>query len=132
MNPFNGTWIANLSRSQRHPNHQFQSAKLHFEVSADNVSLIHEGVNMSGRYESGRTIFYVDGKEHASPEALGVNVVSQWIGTHLIDTRAFRNGELVGHGTYEVSPDGTTLTATVFGTDASGKEFRHAIVFDRE
>jgi hypothetical protein len=34
MNPFLGTWVANLEKSRRHANHQFQSATLTFEVSA--------------------------------------------------------------------------------------------------
>jgi hypothetical protein len=38
----------------------------------------------------------------------------------------------VGEGSYEVSPDGTTLTATVSGTDASGGRFEQVIVFDRK
>ena len=25
MNPFNGTWVADIAKSQRHPNHLFQS-----------------------------------------------------------------------------------------------------------
>jgi hypothetical protein len=35
-------------------------------------------------------------------------------------------------GTYAVSEDGRTLTATVAGTDAAGMRFEHVIVFDRE
>ncbi len=132
MNPFTGTWVANLSKSQRHPNHHFQSAKLHFEVSDDSLSLMHEGVNMAGQHESGTTVFYPDGKEHEVPQAPGVIVVTEWVGTHVIDTQALKNGQLVGHGTYEVSADGATLTATVSGTDASGEAFQQTIVFDRE
>ena len=41
MNPFLGTWIANIEKSHRHANHQFQSATLTFEVSGDVVSVTH-------------------------------------------------------------------------------------------
>jgi hypothetical protein len=132
MNPFNGTWIANISKSQRHANHQFHSAKLHFEVSDDNVSLRHEGINAEGKYESGTTTLSADGKEHDSSEAPGIKILTQFVGDHLIDSKAFKDGQLVGHGTYEVSKDGSTLTATVYGTDASGKPFEQIIIFDHE
>ena len=38
MNPFSGTWIANIEKSRHHTNHQFQSATLTFEISGDDVS----------------------------------------------------------------------------------------------
>jgi hypothetical protein len=132
MNPFNGTWIANLSKSQRHPNHQFQSAKLCFEVSQNTVLLMHEGINMAGQYESGKTVLHPDGKEHEFPQAPGVMVMTDWVSTHRIDTKAWKDGQIVGHGAYEVSLDGATLTATVSGTDASGAAFQQTIIFDRE
>src|SRR6185369_12963713 len=53
MNLFLGTWVANLEKSRRHANHQFQSATLAFDVSGDVVSLTHAGVNMAGKPESG-------------------------------------------------------------------------------
>jgi hypothetical protein len=64
VNPFFGTWIANIEKSRRHINHQFQSATLTFEVSVDVVSLIHAGINMAGKPESGTTVLTVDGQEH--------------------------------------------------------------------
>jgi hypothetical protein len=39
MNPFSGTWVANIEKSRHHTNHQFQSATLSFEISGDDVSL---------------------------------------------------------------------------------------------
>ena len=38
-NPFVGKWKANLSKSQRDPNHQFQSLALRFEISDDALLL---------------------------------------------------------------------------------------------
>jgi hypothetical protein len=40
MSVFIGTWIANIEKSRRHANHQFQSATLSFDVSDDLVTLI--------------------------------------------------------------------------------------------
>ena len=132
MNPFAGTWVANIEKSRRHANHQFQSATLTFGVSGDVVSLTHAGVNMSGRQESGTTVLHADGQARpVSPQAPGVVVVAKWTGTHVLETEARKDGRVVGGGSYAVSSDGTTLTATVAGTDAAGAPFEQVIVFDR-
>jgi hypothetical protein len=133
MNPLDGTWIANVAKSQRHQNHQFQSATLRFEVSGDAISLTQAGVNMSGKHESSTLTLLADGEEHpVSPQAPGVVVVTRWIDTHVLETIGKKDGEVVGRGTYEVSADNRTLTARVAGTDASGAAFEQVIVFDRE
>jgi hypothetical protein len=132
MNPFVGTWVANLEKSRRHANHQFQSATLTFAVSGDVVSLTHAGVNMAGKSESGTTVLHADGHEHqVSPQAPGVVAVTKWVGSLVLATEATKDGSAVGAATYAVSEDGRTLTATVAGIDAVGKSFDQVIVFDR-
>ena len=131
MNPLVGTWVANVEKSHRHANHQFQSAMLGIEVSGDVVTLTHGGVNMSGKHESGTTVLHADGQEHPIPQAPGVGVVTRWVGTHAVESEAWKDGRPAGKGTYAVSEDGRTLTATVEGTDAAGKPFEQVIVFDR-
>jgi hypothetical protein len=132
MNPFLGLWIANLEKSQRHANHQFQSATLTFEISGDVVSMTHDGVNMAGKPESGTTVLRADGEEHpVSPQAPGVVAVTTWISTHVLATEGRKDGRTLARATYAVSNDGRTLTATVGGTDGAGKAFDQVIVFDR-
>ena len=132
MNPFSGTWIANIEKSGRHANHQFQSATLSFELAGDDVSLTHAGVNMAGKRESGTTVLHPDGMEHpVSPQASGGVAVTRWVGTHVLESEAKKDGRVAGKGTYAVSEDGRTLTATVAGTDAAGMPFEQVIVFDR-
>jgi hypothetical protein len=132
MNVFVGTWIANIDKSRRHANHQFHSATLTFDVSGDVVTLTHAGVNASGKQESGTTVLRTDGQDHAvSPLAPGVVAATRWRGTNRLETVAKKDGQVVGEGTYEVSSDGKTLTATVAGVDAAGTRFEQAIVFDR-
>ena len=133
MNPFSGTWVANIEKSQRHANHQFKSATLSFELTGDDVSMTHAGINMSGKHESGTTVLHPDGVERpVSPQAPGVVALARWVGTHVLEMEARKDGRVAGKGTYEVSEDGRTLTATVAGTDAAGKAFEQVIVFDRE
>lgn len=133
MHPFSGNWTANLRKSQRHPNQQFGSASLRFEIAGEEISLTQSGVNMSGKQESSTLNLRADGHEHpVNPGAPEVLVVTKWRGTHLLDTQASRAGAVLGRGTYEVSADGLTLTARVQGVDAQGAAFEQVIVFDRE
>ena len=133
MDPFTGTWIANVAKSRRHPNHLFQSAMLRFDVSGDVVALTQSGVNMSGKQESSSLTLHADGVEHAvSPQAPGVVVLTKWIGERVLEMTAKKDGGVIGGGSYEVSSDGQTLTANVSGIDAQGAAFEQTIVFDRE
>jgi hypothetical protein len=130
--PFVGNWAANLSKSKQHPNHQFKSATLQFVVNGDTVMLTQGGVNASGQEESGTITLQADGKERPIPQAPGVVSVVRWIGSNVLETVGKKDGQVVGRGTYEVSADGKTLTATVSGTDGSGAAFNQVIVFDRK
>lgn len=130
--PLAGTWQANISKSQRHPNHLFKSATLRFEVSGEVVSLTYTGVNMSGAEEKGTFDIHPDGKEHPIPGAPGLVEMSRWISPRVLDTVATKDKKVVGHSSYEVSDDGKTLTARISGSDASGAEFEQIIVCDRE
>jgi len=131
-NPLVGKWKANLSKSQRDPNHQFQSLALRFEISDDALLLTFTGVSMSGKEESGTQKIHPDGKERPIAEANGIVEVSKLVGSHTLESVAMKDGTVIGAGRYEVSSDGKTLTSKVKGTDAKGRQFEQVIVFDRE
>jgi hypothetical protein len=131
MHPLHGTWIANISKSARHANHQFQSATMRFDVGADALVLSYDGVNASGQHESSTQTIHPDGEEHAVPGAPGVVALST-LEARRLESSAKRDGVALGRGTYEVTEDGRMLTATVAGVDASGKPFEQVIVFDRD
>ena len=94
MKSFLGTWIANLSKSQRHANHQFESATLRFDMSGDAVRLTHSGLNAKGEQESGTTMFHPDGKEYPVEQAPGVvgvaELARQRFPYNAVSTRALR------------------------------------------
>jgi hypothetical protein len=105
---------------------------MNFEVTGETVSLSYAGINAAGKQESSRIVLHADGLEHPLSEAPGVVVLSQWLGTHRIETQARKDGNVLGRGSYEVSSDGRVLTATVSGIDASGTSFEQVVVFDRQ
>jgi hypothetical protein len=116
-NPFVGTWTANIARSKRHPANQFRAATIHFAVNGDTVTITDGFVDTDGKKLHGRNTLTVDGQEHSTDRA-GYVLVARWRGSHVLETLAAKDGEVVGRGTYEVSADGTTLTVS----DGSGDQ----------
>ena len=117
LNPFVGTWKANLARSKRHTANEFQAATINFDVSGDTVTITDGCVEADGKKLHGRNTLKVDGQEHATDRA-GYVMVAKWRGSHIMETVATKDGEVVGRGTYEVSPDGMTMTVS----DGSGDQ----------
>jgi hypothetical protein len=126
-----GIWTASLAKSRRDPNHQFHRATMRVEVEGDRVSLTYGGVNAAGKTEEGTQLICADGEAHPEAAAPGV-VCTSTIDAHTLQVVATKDGAMVGRGSYEVSEDGRTLTATMSGFDASGRPFDQVIVFDRE
>jgi hypothetical protein len=130
MHPLAGHWIANIEKSRRHANHQFESATATFTVGAGEVVMAYDGINASGKRETSSQMFRADGQEHAIPQAPGFVAVST-LGERRLESMGKKDGTVLGRGIYEVSDDGQTMTATVSGIDAAGKTFDQVIVFDR-
>jgi hypothetical protein len=130
MHPLSGIWVANVAESRRHANHQFESATMTFTVGDGEVVLAYAGINASGKHEASTQTIHADGQEHAIQEAPGFVAVST-LGERRLESMGKKDGAILGRGTYEVSDDGQTMTATVSGIDAAGKPFDQVIVFDR-
>jgi hypothetical protein len=131
MHALTGSWIANVDRSRRDPNHQFHRATIRFDVAGSAVSLTYGGVNASGRDEQGALTMIADGQERPIPEAPGM-VSASTLEPRVLHTIGKLNGTVMGRAAYEVAEDGTTMTATISGVDAAGKSFEQVVVFERE
>lgn len=110
VNPFVGKWTANLSKSKRHPSNLFQSATLQFAVVGDTVTIVDVVIDESGRETHGENTILVDGNEYVSEN--GYALVARWVGSHVLETEAKKDGLSAGWGKYEVSEDGQKLTIT--------------------
>lgn len=130
MHPLIGSWIANIGKSSRHENHRFASATMHFAFAHDEVRLTYEGINASGKLERSEQVLRADGLAHDHPLAPGI-VVTNSLGPRGFHSSATKDGAMMGHGSYDVSEDGNTMTATVRGIDGNGNAFEQVIVFDR-
>lgn len=120
--PFAGGWIADVSRSRRHPSNQFRSGRIHFTVRGNTVQINDEFIDDTGKPIRGRNTLEVDGVERAA--ASGYAVRATWVDAHRLQADAIKDGQLAGRATYTVSPDRATLTIA----DDSGESL---IVLDR-
>jgi hypothetical protein len=114
--PLAGAWIADVSRSKRHPANPFKSARIHVAVRGNSVEIRDEFVDESGRSARGRNRLEADGVERAT--ANGYAITASWLGASELQTVASKDGKVIGGATYTVSPDGCSLTITDAGGDA--------------
>ena len=118
--PLAGRWIADVSRSQRHPANLFQSATIEFGVDGNTVNVEQEFADEAGQVVRNHMSIVADGAARAMSN--GYVLTARWRGAHALDTVATKDGAVVGAGRYEVSPDGRRLT--IIAAD-------QVIVFDR-
>ena len=108
VNPLAGRWVADVSRSKRHPANQFRSATIVFAVDGNTVSIADEFVDEAGKTVRGRNTIEADGV--ARPTDNGFVVTATWLARNDLEFFATKNGEEVGRGRYTVSQDGRHLT----------------------
>ena len=108
MSPLTGRWVADLSRSKRHPANQFRSATIVFAVDGTTVNVADEFVDEAGKTVRARNTIEADGV--ARSMGSGFVVTARWLARNDLETVATKNGEEVGRGRYTVSEDGRHLT----------------------
>lgn len=126
--PFDGTWVADISQSKFHSNANVKSVTLTFLVVGDAVTLMDTVALLGDEKASQRTThFDVDGREHAHDGlAPGLIAIAEWRGSRFLHT-LLRRPRFTETVTYEISPDGATLTNT-----ADGPLGQQRIVYHRQ
>lgn len=135
QDPFVGTWKLNVEKSEFDANHRPTAGIMVFELDAQRHYLMTaEGRNGKGEKVVERPArFITDGKEHPIPDFPGLKAVHTRPDPNTIAGEARReDGSVVGSGTYVVSADGKSLTATTSGWDSQLREFKLCTVWDRQ
>ena len=91
-----------------------------------------EGVSNGKRVQEQPQRFILDDKEHPVAGAPDVVVVSSCPDANTIRTVARSGDRTLGEGSYVVSADGATLTATISGIDAQQRRFETTVLWDRQ
>ena len=116
-----GIWKANLEKSRRDANHEFENLTMEFQVSGDEMTLRYSGTSMSGKLEEATVTFHADGRERpASEQTPDMVTVTRWLSPRALEIVTLKDGERIGSGAYEVSTDGETMTATLAASACSG------------
>jgi hypothetical protein len=130
--PFAGNWKLNPEKSHFDPNHRPSSGIMSWERTSEGYSMRAEGTTSEGKLVQERPqTFILDGKDHPVPGAPGLAAIMSRPDPNTIHMEAKKAGGVVGKGSYVVSGDGATLTATVSGTDAQQRPFQTVVIWDR-
>ena len=135
MDPFAGTWSLDTSRSQFDANHNPRSGRMHIAVDSEGCVVMRaEGVNGKGEPCTERpTRLNPDGRDYPVPDLAGLVVKSLRPAPRTLRTECRRaDGSLAGAGTFVVSEDGRSLSATTSGWDTQLREFTQTTVWERE
>lgn len=129
---FTGSWKLNPEKSHVDANHQVSGGTMRWERTADGYLMKAEGCHGGQAVQERPATFVLDGEEHAIPGQPGTTALASSPAPRIIQVEARNAGRIVGKGSYIVSEDGTTLTATMAGTDAQQRTFQTVVVWDRQ
>lgn len=130
--PFGGSWKLNPEKSHFDPNHRVSAGTMRWERTGDGYLMEAEGTHDGQAVQERPATFILDGKEHTVPGQPGITAVASSPTPNIVHVEAKSAGHVVGRGSYVVSEDGTTLTATMRGTDAQQRPFETVVVWDRQ
>ena len=136
---FEGTWKADNEKSEWDPNYTPEQACLRFEATADGYLLVAYGIKDGQAVAERPTPIITDGRRRPIVDLNGRPIDGVPAGamsfgsqpdTYTIEAGAEAHGQVLGKGTYKVSPDGRSLTVTTEGMGVKGP-FKVVARFDR-
>jgi hypothetical protein len=135
QNPFAGAWNLNTRASTFDKNHHPKAGLMRIDVAADGwVVITAEGLDEHGqRCVEKPNRLNPDGRGYPLPDFPGLVVTTTRPDAATLRTECRRqDGSIVGAGTFAVSPDGRTLTATTSGWDSQLREFQQTTHWERQ
>jgi hypothetical protein len=135
QDPFAGTWKLNPEHSRFDPNHRPREATMRWEVTPEGHYLMtSEGRNEKGEPCAERPQTLVpDGTPRPVPDFPGLSVITTRPSPDVVSSVCRReDGSIVGEGSYVVSADGRTLTATTAGFDTQLRRFETQTVWQKQ
>ena len=132
--PFVGTWKLNPERSEFDENHRPRGGTMRWQIEPDGGYLLRaEGIDQRGQpcAEKPQKLF-PDGKAYPVENFPGLSSITNRVGTHVLHAVAKReDGSTAGEGSYTVSDDGASMTATTAGFDSQLRRFEMRTIWDR-
>ena len=135
QDPFVGTWILNIEKSEFDENHRPREGTMVVESDREGYYLqTAEGINGKGERCTERPMrFIADGEEHPIPDFPGLRyTVTQPDENTMMGEARREDGSVVGGSTTVVSADGRSKTVTNFGYDSQLRQFKQRTVWERQ
>jgi hypothetical protein len=128
--PFNGTWKLDVARSTMQPATSSKSELIHYKIVGNEEQFLSEAVTSKGEAESikynarddGKPypfLITIDGKATTAPGAM---TMVKKIDARTRERYNVRDGKPVLASRRVISPDGKTMTITIFRVDAQGRQ----------
>jgi hypothetical protein len=131
---FEGTWKLNPRKSQFDANHRPMEGTMRWQIEPDGgYTLLAQGMNDKGEpcVEKPQKLL-PDGRPYPIEGLPGLTSITSRPDPHTVRAEARReDGSLAGEGSYVVSGDGMTMTATTAGFDSQLRRFEMRTVWDR-
>ena len=131
---FVGTWELNPEKSTFDANHRPTAGTMRFELGDGGTYVMKaEGLDQKGERVAERPQTLVpDGRPYPVPDFPGLSAVTTRPDPHTLRAECRReDGSIAGEGSYVVSADGVSLTATTAGFDTQLRRFEMKTVWDR-
>ncbi len=132
QDPFMGTWKLNEAKSKFSPGAP-KNTTVVYEAAGDNVKITVDGVDSDGKPIHHEWTGKFDGKAYP----VTGDPTSDTRSYTKVDDRTLtftnkKGGKTITDGRVVVSADGKTRTATMSGTDSTGKKFKSTSEYDKQ
>jgi hypothetical protein len=128
-----GTWTADVTRSKPSPENMFQSADVTIDVAEHTVTITNDITRASGQSVHDTATYQTDGKEHPVDADRRFASVARWVNGNRLEMVGKMGQQIVTSMTYEVSPNGKTLTLRApYRNEQNGSEFMQEFVYSRK
>jgi hypothetical protein len=138
--PLTGTWKINLATSKYSPTDLApKSGTTRFDVMADSVKAVVDGVDSQGRKTHQEYTATFDGKDtpcgctlDGKPSADQDTVAWKKVDNRTYEITSKLNGKALTVNHIAVAADGKSRTNTVTGTNAKGQTVNHTVHYDKQ
>jgi hypothetical protein len=130
--PFTGLWQINLAKAKLAQPPKSQTLSIQGEGENRSVTVV--GITAQGNPQAFAFKEIIeDGKPHPVTGIGAIDAQAYTRGdARTINVTRLKDGKVVQTGTWVVSPDGKTLTATYTGTNANGQQLTNMFVYDKQ
>jgi hypothetical protein len=129
---FTGTWKLNEAKSKLGPGAP-KNSTVAYEAAGDSVKVTIDGTDKDGKPTHNEWTGKYDGKDYpvtGDPNSDARSLTK--IDDRTLGFNVKKGGKVTPSGRIVVSADGKTRTVTTTGTDATGKRFISASVYDKQ